>query len=673
VINGPGLLESRCAFIDGDPLGFDRKTGKLNRRHGTTVAKSVEGGSRVRSAVLTRAAFLGIAIGFVVGIAGAVYFVAANRYIPYGMLRLTVLVTAGSLNTTVPLFAALLVALSALYLAIDMHSRTAAGRFLRFGVMAVLLVIAVQAVRWFAFPLQSLPWCARKLAGVSWSCITGETSLGSFLSLLRARLGSGSVLIGAVVGVIVLWLVISRVDLERLGGIVRKRCDWKSAAPMLAALLALNVGILIDARVNMPESPNVVLIGIDTWRADHVSSYGYGRATTPCIDEVAEQGAYFTRAFSTTSWTLPSFQSILTGLYVGSHGVINGQYRLAYSHNTLAELLRDRGYTTAGFISGTYLKKVFGFDQGFDVYEESVTRAKLMETFQDITSPELTRLVLPWIKRHSNGKFFLFIHYWDPHFDYIPPPPYDQLFDPYYTGDVDGTNFQYSPRINADMDRRDLDHIIALYDGEIRWTDFHIGKLLTTLDDLGLMDRTVVVLVGDHGEEFFEHGFKGHRKTLYNEVIHIPLMMRGPGIRRSGDFDTVVSTVDILPTVLDLLKIDCPTPLDGESLIPIISGEATSRHVPWIISELGVHLTTVIKDRWKIIQDSNSRSLELYNLFDDPDEARNQISQEAAEARELSQYLGEWLRIRERRTTGAPRAITDRETVNQLKALGYIQ
>jgi arylsulfatase A-like enzyme len=639
----------------------------------TTVAGSVEGSSRVRRAVLIRAIFLGVAIGFVVGIAGAVYFVVANRYIPYGMLRLTALVTARSLNTAVPLFAALLLALSAVYLAIDSRSRTAARRFLRFGVLAVLLAIGVQAVRWFAFPLQSLPWCVRKLASGSWSCLTGETSLGSFLSLLRARLGSGSVLIGAVVGVIVLWWVISRVDWERPSRIVRKRWSGWLAVTMLAALLALNVGILIDGKVNVPQGPNIVLIGIDTWRADHVSSYGYDRATTPCIDEVAEQGAYFTRAFSTTSWTLPSFHSILTGLYVSSHGVINGQYKLAYSHNTLAEMLRERGYTTAGFISGTYLKKVFGFDQGFDVYEESVTRASLMETYQDITSPQLTRLVLPWIHKNSGRRFFLFVHYWDPHFDYIPPAPYDQVFDPYYTGDIDGTNFMYNPRVNADMDGRDLDHIIALYDGEIRWTDFHIGNLLTTLDDLGLMEHTVVVLVGDHGEEFFEHGFKGHRRTLYNEVIHVPLIMRGPGIRRSGGFDAVVSTVDIVPTVLDLLRIDCPTPLDGESLIPIISGEAPKRRAPVVVSELGVHLTAVIKDGWKIIQDSNSTSPELYDLLDDPYETRNLISRETAKARELSQHLGDWLRISERRSAGAPRAITDRETINQLKALGYIQ
>ena len=627
----------------------------------------------MRKATLIRAVSLGVFVGFAVGVAGAVYFVAANRSISYGMLRLTTLATTRCLNTTVTLFAAELLALYALSLSVSGRSRVTRGRFLRFGVMVVVCTIGIQIIRWFAFPLQSLPWCGRKIAGAIRDLLTGEASLGSFLALLRSRLAEGSILIGSVVAVILLWWLISKVDWEKILTRLGERRGERAGVLALAAVLALNAAVLIDGIVTVPDGPNIVLIGIDTWRADHVSSYGYGRATTPGIDEVAEEGLYFTNAYSTTSWTLPSFHSILTGLYMSSHGVISGQFKLAHSQNTFAEILRERGYRTAGFISGTYLKKVFGFDQGFDVYEESVTRAKLMETYQDITSPDMTGFVLPWVERNSNRRFFLFIHYWDPHFDFIPPPPYDEIFDPYYEGDIDGTNFQHSGRVNADMDRRDLDHIIALYDGEIRWTDLHVDSLFATLEDLDLMGETVVILVGDHGEEFFEHGYKGHRRTLYDEVIHVPLIMMIPGFERSGGFDTAVSTVDILPTVLDVLKVECPTPMDGESLIPVISGEALRRDTPIVVSELGYHLTAVIKDNWKIIHDSDSESYELYDLGSDPGETRNLISENATEARELGRHLGDWLRLRRSRMSDAPRATTDGETINQLKALGYIQ
>lgn len=622
---------------------------------------------------LFRAISLAIGIGFAVGLAGAVFFVLVNRYITYRMFRLAALTLQRYENTTVPLFAAVVLGLYALFVLWLRVGKPDNNRFLRPAVMVILGLTAVMVVRWSAIPLHSLPWWIQKLGRELWNTVRGETSLGAFIALVKNRLAAGAILIGSVGALIALWWCVKRADWAGILGLLAKRRSERMVVPVIVLLVVLNVGLAIDKRLNAPDSPSVLLIGIDTWRADHVGAYGYIRDTTPSIDRMAEQGARFRNAFSTTSWTLPSFHSILTGLYQGSHGVIDGQHRLAHRYNTFAEVLRERGYTTAGFISGTYLKRVFGFDQGFDVYEESVTSASLMETYSDVTSPDLTEIVLPWIERNKARRFFLFIHYWDPHFDYIPPPPYDEMFDPLYQGDIDGTDFLTSDRVNPEMDRRDLEHIIALYDGEIRWTDWHIDRLFTKLEDLGLMSDMIVILVGDHGEEFFEHGLKGHRSTLYNEVIHVPLILRGPGVPPSTVFDSPVSTTDILPTVLAVLGLASPTPVDGESLIPIVSGKAGGRESSTVVSELGYGMTAIVKGQWKLIHDSALKTYELYDLGSDPRETENLLTKEASKATELEQDLLAWLRITRSRKITAPRALRDEATIRELKSLGYIQ
>jgi len=330
--------------------------------------------------------------------------------------------------------------------------------------------------------------------------------------------------------------------------------------------------------------PNVLLISIDSLRADHLGSYGYRRPVSPVLDRLARRGAVFPETTAPTSWTLPSHISMLTSLNVSVHAVGYGR-SLDPARETLAEILLDRGYRTAAFVTGPWMTAAFGIHQGFEEFSntsilprrDESTRPDAQEhvrSHSEVTSPEISDRAIRWIDRHAQDRFFLFLHYWDVHYDFVPPEPYDRLFDPDYEGSVDGVDFVTNDAIHPRMDPRDLEHVLALYDGEIRYTDHHIGRVLDHLESLGLLDDTVVIVTSDHGEEFFEHGDKGHNKTLHEEVIRVPLLLawprRVPGGRVVG---VHARLVDLVPTVLDLAGLPPGEEAMGRSLVPALDGE----------------------------------------------------------------------------------------------------
>jgi arylsulfatase A-like enzyme len=318
---------------------------------------------------------------------------------------------------------------------------------------------------------------------------------------------------------------------------------------------------------------NVLLISIDSLRADRLGSYGNDRSTSPTLDRLAREGARFARAMSTTSWTLPAHMSLLTGRYVLSHGVVDQTDRLSAAVPTLTESLHQSGLTTAGIVSMLFLGTQYGFSRGFDVYDDhTIPSVTEYGALHDEPASVLTDLATTWLRTQGERRFFLFLHFWDVHYDYVPPAPYDSMFDPDYTGRLTGTNFLSNPDVKSSMPRRDLEHIMALYDGEIRWVDDQIARLLAVLDEIGVSDTTAVIVTADHGDEFFEHGGKGHRRTLYREVVHIPLIMRVPGYDPGRVVDAPVSLVDVMPTVLELTGAAMPPGMDGVSLVPTLAG-----------------------------------------------------------------------------------------------------
>ena len=444
--------------------------------------------------------------------------------------------------------------------------------------------------------------------------------------------------------------------------------------------------------------PNIVLISVDTLRADHLSCYGYERATSPRIDQLAAEGALFEEAISSTSWTLPAHAALFTGLADSVHGCLDDNQRLDGRRVTLAEHLKGAGYQTVGFFSGPFLHPVFGLSQGFDEYVDCTSFAEwssertssgqplvegggaMLRAAADVTNPTVYGRVRDWLRTGHRRPFFMFIHMWDVHADYIPPPPYDRQFDPDYEGPVTGRNVFFDKSINAQMPARDIAHLVALYDGEIAWTDYHVGMIMDELDALKLRDSTIVVLLSDHGEEFFEHGGKDHRRTLYDEVIHIPLIIRMPGrVPAGGRFSEQVRMIDVLPTILELANVTPSKAIMGQSLVPLFEGEKLPDDT-LAVSELysvGRKLRSFRRNEYKLIFDEQRQRGLVFDMLadpgektvlDDPDNAKVRLA--LGDVRQGLKWLGDFVKI-----VGAADGTSPElpDSLRQhLKTLGYI-
>jgi arylsulfatase A-like enzyme len=350
---------------------------------------------------------------------------------------------------------------------------------------------------------------------------------------------------------------------------------------------------------------NVVLISIDSLRADHLGVYGYGRDTSPALDALAREGLVFDRAYSTTSWTLPSHTAMLTGLDDRAHGIRDHTRKVPPEIPTLAEELGKHAVRTVGFYSGPYLHPTFGLARGFAEYRNcsSVVPADAnrnvglthFASFKDETNPLILASLRQWLQGGGAGpRNFIFIHMWDVHYSYQPPERYVQMFDPDYAGDMDGTLYN-NERVHAEMDPRDLQHIIARYDGEIRYTDDTIAEILDLLRDAGLLESSAIIVTSDHGEEFFEHGNKGHQQSLFEEVLRIPLIFHIPGRSPAESrIDKVVSLIDLYPTVCELMQSPCAVPGSrGESLVKFHRGGNAVAARDDALANLSTALTTL--------------------------------------------------------------------------------
>ncbi len=341
------------------------------------------------------------------------------------------------------------------------------------------------------------------------------------------------------------------------------RFSKKFGFPSMAFPGILLVSICVAALVGCngkPEpgasAPNILIISMDTTRADHVGCYGYQEIKTPNIDGLARDGVLFEQAYSVQPVTLPAHTSIMTGKYPFHHGVRdNNIYRLADSHTTLAEILTRQGYLTTAFIASYILNHKFGLDQGFRYYNDRFVIPKQKGKLPvDRRASEISFLAQDWLNAVEDERgehpFFLWLHYYDPHADYDPPQPYRSA---------------YSNK----------------YDGEIAYTDDWIGFFFDSLKEKNLWDNTLIILVGDHGESFGEYGEQTHGIFIYKPTIHVPLIIRYPGVLPAGQrIPQRVSVVDIMPTILDLLQIhETSLDIDGDSLLPLIqkTGKTSGR------------------------------------------------------------------------------------------------
>lgn len=416
---------------------------------------------------------------------------------------------------------------------------------------------------------------------------------------------------------------------------------------VIVAVIAVGLAVLYfyhrQARIR-----NVVLISIDTCRADHLSCYGYKRQTTPHIDAVARDGVMFTGAMSPVPLTTPAHCSMLTGTYPPTHGVrINDGTRLAESRVTLAEIMHNAGYQTAAFVGAFPLDSKLGLNKGFDTYDCDFARKSDMSApAGERSAQEVSRPAMDWLDRHGKKPFLLFLHYFDPHLPYSPPEPY-------------ATDY-----------RNDL------YSGEIAYVDIWIGHVLDRLRELGVYDNTLVVITGDHGESLGEHGERAHGFFIYQSTLHVPLVIRAPKHGKDLRVDGNVSLVDIVPTVLDLLGLKTPAQVDGVSLASSLeSGAAPARSNPIYSESLEAstydcgELYGVVEAQWKHIL---AQKQELYDLASDSNEQRNAIEQQPQVAHQLRSRLEAMLKVMESKSPKGAGAPVDREAVKRLQSLGYV-
>ncbi|MCA9511778.1 MAG: sulfatase [Myxococcales bacterium] len=328
--------------------------------------------------------------------------------------------------------------------------------------------------------------------------------------------------------------------------------------------------------------PSVVLVTIESLRTDHVGAYGGRSATrpdvaiTPTLDALAAEAVTYERAHSVTSWTLASHASLFTGLYPAAHQTQRPRGSLGEGYDTLAEVLARAGYQTAGVVSGPYLRRMHGLVQGIEWLDEAPAGVVPARAHSDVTNPAMERGLIEFVelRRDAERPFFLFAYFWDPHFDFLPPAPYDAMFVDDGVERIDVHDFDTSDTIHPGISEAELDFVLSQYDGEIRATDELLGRFFSLLRARGLWDDALVIVTADHGEEFFDHGQKGHKNNLYAETVHVPLFVkypRGTGPAAGTRDARLASLVDVAPTVLDVAGVPRAlrpdVPLDGRSLL----------------------------------------------------------------------------------------------------------
>ncbi len=343
---------------------------------------------------------------------------------------------------------------------------------------------------------------------------------------------------------------------------ISSRQQARHFARMTVSLL---VALAVSACADPAEPPSIVLISIDTLRRDHVSAYGYERSTTPRIDAFAAEGALFLNAVSTSNWTLPSHMSLMTGLPPSLHRVEDDGNRLPATLRTLAETLRENEYATAGFTSHVFLGEQFGFARGFDHYSTQWNKR----------AENVTNQAIAWLEKTGRDPFFLFVHYFDPHWNYDPPEPFASRFGPADSryGDIEYLKRYLNP---ADpLPTEVIGDVLRLYDGEIAYTDHHVGRLLDWLRERGRLDRTIIAIVSDHGEEFGDHGGFGHGTHLHGEVTRVPFVLRYPERVEAGKQNQLAALSDVPLTLLRLAGLSVPDQfrLRGVDLSTSISEE----------------------------------------------------------------------------------------------------
>jgi arylsulfatase A-like enzyme len=456
-------------------------------------------------------------------------------------------------------------------------------------------------------------------------------------------------------------------------------------SPLLCSLVLAGVfpwGVASCQRDEPSAARNVVIIVVDTLRRDHLGAYGYDRDTSPAIDALALEGVSFDRAYATCGWTAPSVASMLTGLYPSAHGMTNPGKALPEGVLTLPEMLREEGFATAAVVSNQLIGKRTGLERGFDLFDEGNIKGH-----DGLSTDGVTETALAMLDDLSSrdAPFFLFVHYFDPHYVYLRHDEYD--FAPERVGRLTGMEGIRALRLlEPGMTEEEISFVQDLYDGEIRFTDAGVGRLLSALKTGGRYEDTLIVFTSDHGEEFLERGWLGHTRSLYDELVRVPLILRLP--RWSGDevIHEPVSLTSLAPTIMELLGLEIPESMPQHSLVghlvhsrPESTRAAILTEVDFVApsgpgrwSEKTAQKQSLIGPRYKLIRDLLNDELELYDLDRDPDELVDLAAQQPERVRAMEQELDALMaEVKSTSVQGHERQLSEEE-LRALEALGYV-
>jgi arylsulfatase A-like enzyme len=447
----------------------------------------------------------------------------------------------------------------------------------------------------------------------------------------------------------------------------------RPCAVALVALLAC-AGLAACEPAPPQPPPNLLLIVVDTLRADHLGCYGAQRDTTPALDALAAGGVRFQRAWSTAPWTKPAVASIFTGLHPSAHGANRVRSSLPESARTLAERLHERGYHTAGVVSHDVLSGKNGFAQGFDRYLEDEAGGH-----DHVSTRGVTREAMSLLDElaSQDAPFFLFVHYFDPHYNYLRHPEFG--FAAERAGRLDGSQPLVSLRkLGEGLSDEEVGLLRDLYDEEVRFTDEGIGRVLQHLSDLSLSQRTVVAATADHGEAFLEHGWLGHTRDLYDVLLRVPLIVRAPGIAPRV-VEQPVSVVSLLPTLLELLGQPADDSLHGPSLVPLLRGEPLAAQtlyaevdfLPVFDPAKRAAKRAIVEDGFKLIRDETSGRLELYDLSADPGERHDLAASQPQRVQRMRRRLEQAVADAQRGALPHQDREPSRDELERLRALGY--
>lgn len=446
---------------------------------------------------------------------------------------------------------------------------------------------------------------------------------------------------------------------------------WAWGGLVALVVCALTLGglhgwILVDRARHAPPGPSAVVIVIDSLRADHVGCYGYPRPTTPHMDAFAGKATRFTSAHSTAPWTAPSVASMFTGRSPSELGFDDRAVALDPRAPTLAERMRQEGYRTGGVVSHLLLSADLGFDQGFEWYDEGAIGG-----VDATTSPVATDRALAFLDRHGDEPFLLFVHYFDPHYDYVLHSEF--AFVEGYEGQVrSGQRIFELRELAATLDPADREYLIGLYDSEIRHNDEQLGLLLAGLRERELFEDTLVVVTADHGEAFAERGdpWIGHSRTLFQELIRVPLVVKWPGQRAAAVVDTPVGLARLHATVAaevglePSLQLPPPTPTWRQPGAVALFAETGK----------GGRQEALIRYPWKLIKHRETARTALFDLGQDPTERTDVSAQQPAVAAAMGELLDSWgQRVAhggDDRGEIEPRLSPDQ--IERLRALGYL-